>query len=66
MLERIARSERVSVAELIRRAVREKYLKRSGDMATAVEDIVSLDLPVLDWEEIEAEVEESHDAGLSR
>lgn len=65
-LERIARAQRVSVAELIRRAVREKYLRANDGKRTAVEDLISMDLPVVDWEELEAEVEEAHDAGLPR
>ena len=63
-LEEIARGRGVSVAELIRRAVRERYLGPSGNRKQAAELICSADLEIEEWDVIEAEIEEAHDAAL--
>jgi hypothetical protein len=63
-LEVIARHKQVAVAELIRRAVREKYLLEQQDRRRLVEEICGMELPVGDWEDMEAEIEDAHTAGL--
>lgn len=59
-LEEIARRKRVSVAELIREAVRERYL--ADDRRRLIDEILAmeLDLDLEDWEEVEREVEDGH------
>jgi hypothetical protein len=59
-LERIARQQNASVAELIRTAVRERYLGGTADRRAAVRAICSMNLPVISWTEAEAEVEGAH------
>ena len=49
-LEVLAARRGCSVAELIRQAVQEKYLVATTDRMQVVEDIVSLAIPVDDWE----------------
>ena len=63
-LEQIARQRNISVAELIRRAVRERYLTGRRQRKRAAARICRMELPIGDWTEIEAWIEESHDAGL--
>lgn len=57
-LEEIARREGVSVAELVRTAVRERYLpdveRRRDALARFLGEAPALDLP--DWETLEAEL----------
>ena len=52
-LEEMARRERTSVAELIRRAVREKYGTDRPGRQAALEKILSMDLPADRWEDID-------------
>lgn len=56
-LERRAAVEGVSVAELIRRAVSDRYLPDRRDRAKALHDICGLDIEVGNWDEIEEEIE---------
>ncbi len=64
-LESIARQRKVSVGELIRAAVREKYLVSAPDARRAVAEIGAMNLPIGDWAAIERELSEAHgDAGL--
>ena len=62
-LEIRAAREGVSVAELVREAVRERYLKASPRKAEAAADIIAMDLPVVDWPDIDRDAESAHDAG---
>ena len=64
-LEEIARREQTSVAELIRRAVREKYIKDLPGRQAALGEILSLDLPTDRWEDIDEEVGDAREDGLS-
>jgi len=64
-LERIARRQGVSVAELIRSAVRERYLLTAEERAARVEAILRMNVPVGDWNEVEAVILEEHGHGLS-
>jgi hypothetical protein len=59
-LEEIARLRNASVAELIRVAVRERYLGGSAEHRQTVESICSMDLPVLSWSDVEEEIGEAH------
>lgn len=61
---RIARQTRTSVAEPIRRAVRERYLQRAlpGDDPAARMACLQLDLPA--WDELARELDEAYDGGL--
>jgi hypothetical protein len=59
-LEEIARQKNASVAELIRIAVRERYLGGGAERRAGVESICSMNLPVIPWPEAEAEIAEAH------
>ena len=59
-LRRIARERKVSVAELIRTALRDAFLSSPTKPKAALEEILALRLPVLSWEEIEDEVSRGH------
>ena len=63
-LAAIAERESVSVAELVRRAVEECYLGQPAHRSEVVDEILAMELPVADWEELEAEIEEAHTDGL--
>jgi predicted DNA-binding ribbon-helix-helix protein len=63
-LEVLAQRRGCSVAELIRQAVQEKYLVAATDRMRVVEGILSLDIPVSDWDVLKKEIEESHNASL--
>ena len=58
-LEEIARREQVPVAELFRTAVRERYLLSRQQRRRIIDEILGLDLPVEDWEEMEAAIIEA-------
>jgi hypothetical protein len=64
-LEEIARQKNASVAELIRTAVRERYLGESDRRRSGVESICSMNLPVIPWDEAEREIAESHSEHVS-
>ncbi|HYO48017.1 MAG TPA: hypothetical protein VEY33_15180 [Gemmatimonadota bacterium] len=64
-LEAIATEQGIAVAELIRIAVRERYLLTPEDRRRLVEEILGLDLPAIDWDEAEDEVIEARGDGLS-
>jgi len=59
-LEEIARRKNASVAELIRTAVRERYLGGDVERRDSVESICSMNLPVIPWADAEAEIAEAH------
>ncbi|MCK6527573.1 hypothetical protein L6R50_08425 [Myxococcota bacterium] len=63
-LARIAEARMVSVAELIRNAVRVVYLRSRDDRLATVGRIVAMDLPVEPWPRTKAEIEDAYDAGL--
>ena len=63
-LEEIARRERTSVAELIRTAVREKYLSDRPRRQAALSELLTMDLPVGRWEDIDGEVGDARDERL--
>lgn len=55
-LESIAAERGVPVAELIRTAVRERYLLDREERRRRVEEILGMDLPVIEWDTAEEEV----------
>lgn len=59
-LAEIATHLGVSVAELFRRAVREKYLTAPGDRRRVVREIAEMSVPIpYEWETIEEEIEDA-------
>ena len=63
-LEILAAREGVSVAELVREAVRERYLDAPPRKTEAAARITAMTLPVVEWEDIDLETEDAHDAGV--
>lgn len=63
-LERLARQRRTSVAELIRRAVRERYLVHPATVGDPVAQLAALQLDLPRWEELARELDEAYDGGV--
>ena len=63
-LEDIARRRKISVAELIRGAVREKYLLPRDRRIAIAEEIAGMKAPIGDWGDVEKEIEDAHCADL--
>jgi hypothetical protein len=63
-LEEIAGRQGIPVAELIRSAVRERYLLTQAERRRLVDEILGLELPVVEWQEAEREALEAHGDGL--
>lgn len=63
-LARIAKRRAVSVAELIRSAVRSVYLQSAQEREAAVDRIASMESPAAPWPELKREIEDAYDAGL--
>lgn len=63
-LRALARQRKTSVAQLIRTAVREAYLRPEPDRKAIVRAILSMDLPAMDWKKVRKEIEAGH-AGFS-
>lgn len=64
-LEEIAHRREVSVAELIRTAVRDRYLGGADASREAVATICAMNLPLIDWTAAEADIAEAHGDGVS-
>jgi hypothetical protein len=62
-LERIAKAQNASVAELVRRAVRERYLLAAEDRTAAATRIAQLGIPTDDWADIDDEIAAAHQGG---
>jgi len=62
-LHALARRWKTSVAELIRCAVRQSYLKMPADREPLVEDILNLRLPSINWMKAEKDIEAGHSRG---
>jgi hypothetical protein len=60
----VAAERGVAVAELIRTAVRERYLLTRKERRRLVDEILDLDLPAIDWREAENEVLRARGDGL--
>jgi predicted DNA-binding ribbon-helix-helix protein len=63
-LTRIAEAKRVSVAELIRTAVRVVYLRSRDDRLATVDRIAAMELPIDSWDQMKSEIEAAYDAGI--
>ena len=64
-LESLANQKGTSVADLVRTAVRERYLTRSTRRREIVQEIFRLQAPIEeDWSTIEEEIARAHDVGL--
>ncbi len=63
-LEVRAAQEGVSVAELVREAVRERYLQSSPRKTEAAARITAMKLPVVDWEDVDHDIEGAHDSDV--
>ena len=64
-LEEIARQKGVSVAELIRQAIKQRYFLNDIDRRVALKEITAMHLPVDDWENMVRDIEIGHNAELS-
>jgi hypothetical protein len=64
LLEVVARRAHVSVAELFRTAVRERYLRRPTPATSAVSRLAALSLDLPAWDELERELAEAKDGGV--
>ena len=64
-LEAVARSTKQSVAELVRTAVRERYLAPSKSATSPVDRLQALELDLPCWDELAAELAEAKAGGLS-
>lgn len=64
-LEHLAKQQQVSVAELIRTAVRERYFTRSEKSSSLIDAICGMNIDVSDWDSLETEIAEAHGDGLS-
>jgi hypothetical protein len=64
-LEKVARRMGLPVAELMRNAVRERYLLTREERRKLVDRICSMNRPVIEWQEVEEASEEGHSGGLS-
>ena len=59
-LQTIARSRHLSVAELIRQAVQERYLDLGQRRTMLLEQMFAMNIPVDDWSNLDAEVATAH------
>ena len=63
-LERLSRQRGISVSNLIREAVVDAYGPTASGGGRIADEIAAMNVPVGDWEDLEREIEEGHDAGL--
>ncbi|HEX4962930.1 MAG TPA: ribbon-helix-helix protein, CopG family [Thermoanaerobaculia bacterium] len=63
-LEAIAAQRRTSVSDLIREAVRDRYLSLAEQRKRAFEAICQIHIPIPDWDTLEKEIAEAHDSDL--
>ena len=59
-LEGIARQHGLSLPELIRETVLERYTPGTAQPQVALEEICSLRIPLGDWESLEEEIAQAH------
>jgi hypothetical protein len=67
-LEILARQQGTTVPDLIRKAVRDRYVLSMADRKRALEEILRLEIPMdpmEDWTTLEEEIERSHVDGIS-
>ena len=63
-LEAIAVQRGVSLSDLIREAVRDRYTPLTEQRKRAVEAICQLSIPLPDWDVLEREISEAHGSDL--
>ena len=63
-LEEIARRKGVSMAELIRAALRQLYLIERSQSEDLVDEICGMDIRLDDWDKLEKEIEQAHGDSL--
>ncbi|MBI2192095.1 MAG: hypothetical protein HYU36_08935 [Planctomycetes bacterium] len=63
-LAEMAQQKKISVAELIRKAVKEYCFARPDKSKEIVEEIIQMNLPVQDWQQVELDISESHRGSL--
>ena len=59
-LEGIARQHGVTLPELIRETVLERYTRCAAQPLLALQEICSLEIPLGDWESLEEEIAQAH------
>lgn len=64
-LETAAAQRGVSISDLIREAVQDRYLPLSEQRKRAVEAICQLRIPIEDWASLDEEITEAHGGDLS-
>ncbi len=62
LLRQLARERKTSVSVLIRQAVEQVYVDEvaRAKRQAALDDLLSLDAPVADWEQMEEEISRGH------
>lgn len=63
-LEILAEQQGTSVPDLIRKAVRDRYVLARADRTRALEEILRLEIPMADWTTLEEEIEQAHVDGI--
>lgn len=63
-LEDLARKRGTTLSELIREAVRDRYILLKAEREKALEEIFRLEIPVTDWATFEEEIEQAYADGL--
>ena len=64
-LEAVAAERGVSISDLIRDALQDRYLPLAEQRRRAVEAICQLRIPIENWETLEGEIAEAHGGDLS-
>lgn len=64
VLEDLSKKRGTTLSELIREAVRDRYILLKAERAKALEEIFRLEIPVTDWATFEEEIEQAHVDGL--
>jgi len=63
-LEEIAARQHVSVSELFRSAVRERYFTTRSDKQRAVDSIAGMRIELPEWPELKREIQEAKNGGI--
>lgn len=59
-LEELARQRGTTLSDLIREAVRDRYILLKAGREDALEEIFRLQIPVTDWASFEDDIEQAH------
>ncbi|HKI01951.1 MAG TPA: CopG family transcriptional regulator [Thermoanaerobaculia bacterium] len=63
-LETLASQRRVSISDLIREAVRDRFTPSAEQRRRAVEAICRINIPLPEWDVLEAEIADTHGSDL--